>query len=73
MPTREELFEERLPTFAVGQAEEFFRLHGGEVVSVWGRRGAPDYLVVAFATQTETFGPISLNPEVVAELRRLLG
>jgi len=29
--------------------------------------------VVAFATQTETFGPISLNPEVVAELRRLLG
>jgi len=73
VPTREQLFESRLPEFTPEQAATFFEQHGGEVVSVSGRRGVPDYLVLAFATETETFGPISLNPIAVAGLRKLLG
>ena len=69
---REKAFQDRLPTFTDVQAEAFFHQHGGEVVSVWGRPGIPDYLVLAFATETEMFGPISLNPVAVAALRHLL-
>ena len=70
--SREKAFMDRLPKFTDAQAETFFRAHGGEVVSVWGRRGMPDYLVLAFATETEMFGPISLNPVAVAALRTIL-
>ena len=72
MPTREELFEAHLPTFSDRQATRAFELHGGEVVSVEARHGAPDYVVVAFATQTKKLAPLALNPVVVARLRRLL-
>jgi hypothetical protein len=72
MPTREELFEAHRPTFSDRQSTRFFDAHGGEIVSVEARRGVPDYVVVAFATQTEHLGPISLNPVVVARLRHLL-
>jgi hypothetical protein len=72
MATREQLFEEKLPIFTGEQAETFFRIHGGEVLSVWGRKGTPDYYVVSFATSTEQFGPISLNPVTAAALRKLL-
>ena len=71
--SREDAFKRRLPEFTDNQAKTFFDLHGGEVVSVWGRRGVPDYLVLAFATETETFGPIALNPIAVEALRKLLG
>jgi hypothetical protein len=70
--TREEAFQKHVPKFTQQQAETFFQDHGGEVVSVWGRRGAPDYLVLSFATTTEKFGPVSLNPVAVASLRRIL-
>jgi hypothetical protein len=69
---RLEAFERRLPKFTEGQATTFFNLHGGEVVSVSAKHGAPDYVTVAFATETEEFGPVALNPVVVAELLKLL-
>jgi hypothetical protein len=70
--TREEAFEKCLPRFTPQQAQMFFDAHGGEVVSVWGRRGTPDYLVLSFSTETEKFGPVSLNPIAVAALRKIL-
>ena len=55
------LFDKHLPTFSDDQARNFHAGHGGDVVSVAGRFGAPKNFVVAFATQTEKFGPIALN------------
>jgi hypothetical protein len=69
---RKEAFQRRLPIFSEDQAEKFFRNKGGEVVSVWGRRGAGDYLVLAFATETDELGPISLNRVAVEALRKIL-
>jgi hypothetical protein len=70
--SREESFEKHLPKFTPQQAEAFFMAHGGEVVSVCGRRGLPDLVVLSFATETEQLGPISLNPVAVAGLRKIL-
>lgn len=70
--SRETDFQQFLPTFSEDQAVRFYSYHGGEIVSCSGRPVAPDLYAVAFATRTETFGPVALNPTVARFLLREL-
>jgi hypothetical protein len=44
----------------------------GEIVSVRGRRGAPNVFVVKFATPTGSIGPLILNQMSAQMLKKLL-
>ncbi|MGO8914856.1 MAG: hypothetical protein ACLQJR_02990 [Stellaceae bacterium] len=68
MGTRKTDFQKYLPTFTEDQAVRSYSYHGGEVLSFSVRPVAPDLFAVAFATRTEVFGPVSLNPLVARGL-----
>lgn len=68
MGTRKTDFQRYLPKFTDDQALRSFSYHSGEVLSFSARPMAPDLFAVAFATRTEIFGPIALNPVVARGL-----
>jgi hypothetical protein len=67
------LFTQRFPAtdFSDADLAQALQTHG-EVVSMRGRRGAPNIFVMKLATQTREFGPFLLNRTVAESLKQLL-
>jgi hypothetical protein len=68
---QEELFRKYLPTFSDIEVSGAVQADG-PIVSVFGRRGAPDFFLVKFATVSGSVGPMALNRTTAAALLRLL-
>jgi hypothetical protein len=68
---QEDNFRLHFPEFTNDEAQRFASAHG-EVVSLCGRRGAPNLFVMTLATNNQTWGPFPLNAFCASRLREVL-